>query len=385
MDEATASTPYRPEDVTTSWLTDQLRREGVLSSGLVANFTVDEMTPGQGRAAHVTRLTLEYDGVTDDAPATLIAKFPTTFHTTRNLARLFHLYHREYGFYTDVADNAGPPTPHLYGASLDERTGDFVLLLEDISPAKEGDLATGCSLEQAATVVDTLARMHARWWDSPELTQLSWLPLPNYVTNLEYEGADARDPWSKFLAQTGDRLPAPLLSLCRKLRRDQSVLERLATPPLTLVHGDLNIQNVMFSPDPDHEIRALIDWQTAVRGRGPMDIASLFASSLDPADRRTAEAELLPAYHQILTDNGVRGYSFDECWRDYRLAIVNRFSQIVFLSSVLETENKVEDHVGAVTGLRLAAALIELDVTSLIPSQSLWESSLARIRGAIRA
>jgi hypothetical protein len=252
-----------------------------------------------------------------------------------------------------------------------------------MSPAEEGDLATGCSLDQAAAVVDVVAGMHARWWGSPDLAQLSWLPLPNYVDEIEYDSADARDPWSKFLAQTGDRLPTPLLGLCRQMRQDQSVLERLSAPPLTLVHGDLHIGNVMFSSGRGDEILALIDWQTAVRGRGPMDIAALFASSLQPADRRTAEAELLPRYHQTLLEKGVSGYSFAECWRDYRLAIANRFSQIVFLSSVLETENEVDGHVGAVTGVRLATALIELDVASLLPSRPFWESPLAKIRSAI--
>lgn len=162
------------------------------------------------------------------------------------------------------------------------------------------------------------------------------------------------------------------------LRADQSVLDRLAARPVTLVHGDLRINNVMITDVDKGAVRAVLDWQTAVRGRGPMDIASLFTSSLQPDDRRVAEAELIPAYHQLLLRLGVRDYTFDECWRDYRLAVANQFSQVVFLSSVLDLEGRLEEGVSAATGLRLAAALVQLDVVELLGARRLWRRWLAQ-------
>jgi hypothetical protein len=223
--------------------------------------------------------------------------------------------------------------------------------------------------------------MHARWWGSADLGHLDWLPRPNYVSGLEYEDPTARDPWAKFLDRTKGSLPQSLLALCKKLRHDRSVLDRLSTPPLTLVHGDLRLNNVMYSSAGNNATRTFIDWQTAVRGRGPMDIASLFTSSLQPDDRRIAEVELLPAYHASLLQRGVTDYSLEDCWQDYRLAVANQFSQVVFLSSVLDVEDRLEEGVGEATGLRLASALVDLDLERLLPGRRRWRGWMPRLPG----
>jgi hypothetical protein len=127
----------------------------------------------------------------------------------------------------------------------------------------------------------------------------------------------------------------------------------------------MRANNVLFSAD--GRPRAFIDWQTAVRGRGPIDVANLFVSSLHPGDRQAAERELLPRYRDLLVQAGVRGYSWEDCWLDYRLAVLNQFSQVVMLGHMLEVDEQLEDGVGAVTGGRLVAALLDLPLDDLLP------------------
>ena len=37
------------------------------------------------------------------------------------------------------------------------------------------------------------------------------------------------------------------------------------------------------------------------------------------------ERNLVATYHTVLLENGVNDYSFQECWRDYRLAMLEIF------------------------------------------------------------
>jgi hypothetical protein len=47
-------------------------------------------------------------------------------------------------------------------------------------------------------------------------------------------------------------------------------------------------------------------------------VAFLLGASLDPADRRAREHDLVREYHDALAGRGVSGYSWDRCWTDYR-------------------------------------------------------------------
>ncbi|HEY7802217.1 MAG TPA: phosphotransferase, partial [Dehalococcoidia bacterium] len=294
-------------------LTAALRRTGTIPSpAAVCAMTASDVGGARGVAGRLARLRLEYDADAPRAPATLIAKFAAAPGLTRDLAVRLGLYEREAAFYRDTGKRAGIAVPRVYG-SLRDAAGEPVLLLEDLATATAGDLVVGCSLEAAAALLDELARMHAYWWDSRALETHAWLPLP-VDSVAAFAGASSRpDAWTSFRRRFGRELPPDVVALGDRMQGDRSVLERLSSPPWTLVHGDLRINNVMFAAGASAEVRAVIDWQTAVRGRGPMDVATLFATSLAPEHRAAAERELLPAYHAALVRGGVSGYSFQAC------------------------------------------------------------------------
>ena len=39
-------------------------------------------------------------------------------------------------------------------------------------------------------------------------------------------------------------------------------------------------------------------------------------------ERRRHENRLLEMYHSVLIQHGITGYSFEQCWDDYRMALV---------------------------------------------------------------
>lgn len=377
--EATLTIPDGPEAITPAWLTQSLRAGGDGAGCDVASLQIERV--GHGMAGRIARVRASYAG--GSGPATLIAKFPAPDGPTRRLANTLRLYDREHGFYVDLARRVPVAVPHPYVAASEAPR--FVLLLEDVTGAREGDLLRGCTLDEASVLVEELARLHAAFWDAPDLDALDWLPRPDddTVTSLaETCGAYA---WHRFYAKFGAHMPPAISRLGAWLARDGSVLDRLSAAPRTLVHGDMRANNVLFAEgEASPQVRAIIDWQTAVRGRGPMDVAHFFVSSLQPDDRRIAERELLPQYHAMLEAHGVCGYALAECREDYRLAVANQFSQVVVLSSLLDVEERLDDGVGQVTGGRLVTALLDLAVADLAPRLSPIRRIVGRAAAALR-
>ena len=86
-----------------------------------------------------------------------------------------------------------------------------------------------------------------------------------------------------------------------------------------LVHGDYRLDNLMFHPD--GRLWA-VDWQTLSLGLPMRDVAFLLATGLTADARRRHERDLVVGYHRHLEALGVAGYPAEECWDDYRFAML---------------------------------------------------------------
>jgi hypothetical protein len=377
------TTPGDPESISLDWLTHALTKGGMLTRGSVRTFQVEPLGLDRGLTGRVARVGITYEGAPADTARSVVAKFAAAPGPTRALAERFDLYQREAEFYGRLAETCPTPTPRLHFAS---QPGEpFVLLLEDLQHAREIDLLTGCSLEQAANVVEMLGETHARFWNDGRLAEERWLPAPNHDVIIELIRESAAESWQRFRADFGEHMPDALVRLGNRTARDRTVLDRLSAPPWTLVHGDMRAHNIMFDPAAPDRPLAVIDWQTAMRARGPVDVSSLFVSSLTAGDRRIAERELLPAYHAALVSKGVASYSFDECWRDYCLATINQFSQVIALYALIDVNEKIDDDVTASTGERLVAALVDLNLVDLVPPAGVADALRSGVKRAMPA
>ena len=137
--------------------------------------------------------------------------------------------------------------------------------------------------------------------------------------------------------------------------------------PHTIVHGDYRLDNLFFGgADPRGE-PAVVDWQLSTRGCGVYDLAYLLSGSLAPADRRAGELALIRAWHDELLARGVRGYSYDEAVRDYRLSIVVCLTFVTVMLNVVESADARALALVDVVIERSAAAVADLDVEDLLP------------------
>jgi len=95
----------------------------------------------------------------------------------------------------------------------------------------------------------------------------------------------------------------------------------LTDGPLTLIHNDVQGDNLFFTDDPSRPV-VFLDWQLTTRGRGVVDVANFLRSSLDADARQVAESDLVHRYHTALMREGVTNYSWDLCQAEYALATV---------------------------------------------------------------
>ncbi len=222
-----------------------------------------------------------------------------------------------------------------------------------------------------------------RWWQDQQLAEPPTIPGPNVEALRLRVESTYQEAWDEFARQHGQHLPRELLRLGGRLGEHlPHVLDRLASPPWTLVHGDYQLNNIFYGPDGG--IRAVADWQVIVRARGAMDVSHFLVRSLDPASRRAVEARLVDEYHALLIAGGVTDYSRRECWDDYRLAALSQFGLGIVLAYALaagvperDEEERIES-IAAVVGARLIAALTELRPLEVLEGRRWW-SHLRRL------
>lgn len=300
--------PATFEDLTPAWLDDVLRA-GRSTDGMepvdadVAAVDVEPLGPSAGLLGDLARLRITYGR--GHGPATLIVKLPASDPGGRQVGTMLRAWAREVAFYREVAPaSPGARVPACYWADGDPDRSRWVVVLEDCR-SDPADPDRGATARQAEAAVDALAVFHATWWQSA--TTFDWMP------GFDTTGVGGLlGPWLEaipvFLDRYAHVVPAPTGEW---LRRFAPTLgrwsDRVATEPLTVVHADYRLENLLFDGD---EV-TMIDWQTALRGPGAMDLTSFVVTGLAVDARRASERELIDRY---LDGLGARGVAVDREW-----------------------------------------------------------------------
>ena len=319
---------------------------------------------GTGQVALSLRLDLDLaDGAPDDVPATLVANIPSPDAESREAARMHLTYHKEVGFYRDVAGLVSVPLPQHRYAVIDAESGDFTMLM-DQARGEVGDQLAGCSVADASAMVDAAVGLHAPTWGrSHELANNSWLPLP------EPTGAATRQGIYSmllpgFLDRFSVRLSTEVLDTARWLGDNLEQLLLSFRLPMCVVHGDYRLDNMLFDRSIDTSSVVVLDWQTAGWSRGPNDIAYGLGSGLLLDDRRANESALVERYWKGLGDAGVM-CSLIDVQHDYRVGTVSGLGMAVIASQVV-TATERGDEMFAVMAERHAQQMIDNDVFTLV-------------------
>ncbi len=325
--------PSRPEDLTADWLS------GVLGAPVTA-FEIESLGEGAGMIGTSKRIALTYERP-DAGPATLIAKFPSETPGNRVVAETFDMYGREVRFYQTLAGRTPARSPRPYCAELNPDNSDFILLLEDMSTCRFGDQLAGCGLKDARSAIDQMTELHATWWGKTDHPDLAWIPVHDNPTQVGGMSQGFAAGWPVFLEKFGDVLPSGLAEQYAKIGpQTGACLARMCAGVLTVAHGDFRLDNLFFDVDGDPDGVAMFDWQGISKSCGPHDLGYFMSQSLRSDERRRHQDALVRRYYDGICARGVRGYDFDQCWKDYRASVLYLFTFAVVIAGTLDHANE---------------------------------------------
>lgn len=364
----TMTIPAGPEELTADWLTDALRSAGVITTSTVTKIETRVIGEGSGFIGQLALVSLTYDAPEPGAPASLIAKFPAATEMGRHIGNLFDFYHREIRFYEEIAEEVDLRTPKMYFSAMNRDTQEYILLIEDLAPACVGDHAEGCTLEEAQLSIREIGKFHATWWEHPRLDELvEWMPLCDAPVHQSAENS-YQQAWEPFIQNFGDRLSPAMRKTAEEIAtRVIKLQSSISDRPHTIVHGDYRTDNLFFA-SPAGGAFGVVDWQIAFRGRGIFDVAYLLCGGLAPDVRKANEERLLKLYHDTLVANGVTGYSFEQCWREYRRMALYVMVYVVISLGTLDFANERGLKLFNAWLARATAAIEELNSAEEMPA-----------------
>lgn len=350
--------PVDPGSVTPTWLSDVLGAD-------VRECTLEQIGIGVGLLGRLYRAHLEGGS---DVPKSVVMKFPTLDPVARSaICEELEFYLREVHFYQEIglANPLRPACPHF--AAFNEKTHDFVLVLEDLGRLRLADQTVGCTPADAKTVMDAIADHHAHWWESARFATLPWLktyrtpPFPAAVA-ANFEAA-----WPRFLEGVGTELSPALRAFGERF---PSLVpwycDELTRPPRTFLHGDLRVDQLFFATDPGDPPVTAVDWQVTAKGRGAYDVAYFLSQSLATDVRRGCEVDLLERYAGRLAERGI-DYPTGELRRDYRIAVAWCFVYAVLGVGRIDVANDRQLELVRAISERSASAIEDHDALSLKP------------------
>lgn len=312
------------ELMTPAWLTETLRAKGYLPTGQVT--AIEKKATSPTITSLVVRFVPHYSpDAPETAPRRMFMKMTKSGEIEDFAA---HVGPKEVTFYNGIAGTSIERwVPHCYSAAYSVEADTFHLLLQDLAESHfQAEWPVPPLQQQCEQAIDCLAHIHAFWWDHPQLGKhIGSRPDEAELGTLL---GDAQALLASFVDFMGDRLSGERSAIYERVLASAPHLTQrfISEKNLTLMHGDTHLWNFLYPYDMQNDTVRLVDWQSADTGIGAADLAYMMALHWFPERRARLEQPLLRHYHHRLMENGITGYSWDDCEHDYRLStILNLF------------------------------------------------------------
>jgi hypothetical protein len=265
---------------------------------------------------------------------------------------------REAQFYADIAPTVALRVPRSYWAATDT-DGNFVLLLEDLaaSGCAFSNGAWGVTADAAAVALEDLARFHGHIADPrTRATSAPWLATPRPRMD-----AATAQLMRYVLDEHGAELTPAYVAIGEMYVEQHARMDELwHEGPQTYIHGDAHIGNV-FVDNKNAGRVGFHDWGMSRESTPLRDVSYFLTMTVEPAERRRAERDLLRLYLDALRAAGGPEIGFDEAWFVHRVqasyTVVATF--LAFMPSYLAGDGQ---ELGVALRTRAELALEDLDV-----------------------
>lgn len=335
----------KPDEISAEWLSSVLGAD----VGSVACEQIGDGHIGVNVRARMT-------GGDAALPASVVVKLPATDETSLATAAMLRHYEREVGFYTELASTVDMRVPTALHAEWTASTNDFVLVLEDMAPARQGDQLTGCSLDQAHLAVRELAKLHGPRWDDETLYDIAWLDRDKGEESANGLAVMWQMFFPGFAATYESHLSAEEFALAQEFGSRITTWRGGRTGPKALTHGDYRLDNMLFAtPDGGPPI-TVVDWQTPTHGDPIVDLSYFIGAGLLPPERQAHERELIASYLDALSDYTI---DLDEAWvwEQYRREAFAGLTVAAMASQIVTLNDRSEAMFGCMAQRHLRQAL----------------------------
>lgn len=355
--------PRSVEEITCDWIGEALRAGGVADFATATVLRTCVIGAERGFLSLTVRVEIDYASApSDKVPTSMVVKLEPVGANFRDAERRYGAFDREIRFYREVAGRVPLRLPRIYYA--DASDDGKVLLMEDLCAYRTLDQVHGMRHEEVIATVREAAKLHAAFASPGALDGLDWLPLHDHFFDEGFA-----EHWPAFARCYELRIGRDAVRLGERVARNMRWLEeRIAARPVTLIHGDLRADNLLFGDGGPRSEIVVLDWQLANRSLAAIDIARVLGGSEPAAERRGHQLEVFTAWHEGLLRAGLTGYDFEDALSDFRLGVLYCLFIPVFGFTMVgsEPEGRTARLLDAIAE-RLYASAIELDAGALLP------------------
>ncbi|MFX1365569.1 MAG: oxidoreductase family protein [Promethearchaeota archaeon] len=329
------------EQLTPEWLTRILKNKGYFNQGKVTKIIKKRSQETITSNVHFLELNFSNDAQTEPSSSEIVVKIPKSNDVSRFVGK------HEAKFYRIVAEMMSEmPIPICYDAAFSEETGFSHIILENLSKTHVENFEYPPSKRNNERAIDCLAELHAFWWDHPMLKELSKNSYVLYTFKENSFNKEEIFKWfnnqkmtlKPFLEILGERIGNKSKELFKTIFSlyPQVAYERIAKENITVIHCDAHFGNFFYPKDIiDQKYKTILpDWQNWSIGVGGQDLAYMIGLSFFPDYRHLMEKDLIKRYHNKLLKSGVKNYSWDECWYDYKLFTILNIYRIIWWWSI---------------------------------------------------
>ncbi len=327
----------------------------------VAKLKINLISPiGTGQMAESYRVIFSQES--GEKIESVVVKVPSQNENSRSASRTTRCYELETSFYSSLRNSLKVDTPKCFHVWYDAPSDDFVLVLEDIKDANQGDQITGATVEQADAAINQLVNLHAPMWGSEKLNQIEW--LPKHSLNVATGTSQLlRSVFAGFAERFAEKVNSEIISLGERL---VSKIDRYyaAFPTLlTVAHRDFRLDNLLFTPQSNKIGVKVVDWQTVGAMPGASDLGYFIGASFTVEGRRDYEQMLVQSYCERLVAQKI-DVSNNEIWAQYRLLGTSGYIMAI-VASMLVKQTDRGDAMFAVMANRHGQQMLDLETEKL--------------------
>jgi aminoglycoside/choline kinase family phosphotransferase len=292
----------------------------------------------------------------------VVVKVPSQNENSRSASRVTRCYELETNFYASLREHVKVNAPECLHVWYDALSDDFVLVLEDIVGATQGDQISGATMQQAEAAIDQLVSLHSPLWGSEKLNEFTWLPKHS-VKSAAGTSQLLQTVFPGFAERFANTVNAEIISLGARLVEKYDRYTAAFPEVMTVTHRDFRLDNLLFTESEKHFDVKVVDWQTVGAMPGACDLGYFIGASFGVDDRRDNEQSLVRRYCEGLHAENI-SVNYHDIWAQYRLLGTSGYIMAI-VASMLVKQTERGDAMFAVMANRHGQQMIDLETEKL--------------------